>query len=268
MRKEKCIPLIFVLLLVFNCLFPFVILAEATNIGTLYSIPSSTPTIDGYIDPIEWQDAQKKTFILSSYYDQTRTLPVMLYSIYDETDTLYIAVETIVHEFLTAEMMIYFQTNETHPIIDRVTNFEVTWNDGLDAKWLGSQNVSNDMFRMSNSILSDDDYLGTNDFDVNCTTNVNIGKIYWEMVMPLNSGDVNGYDLSLGVGESINMFLSYEDDYLYTQIRSTDLEWDFCVLHIGNPPTNILFNWFAFTLFSLSFVATIIVVIINQRKRK
>ena len=250
------------------CFLPFFVPAKAENVGTLYSMLGETPIVDGFIDSLEWQAAQPQSYTLYDINNQFETREVLLYSMYNASDFLFIAVEINETYLAYNEMMLFFQTNDVQPlIIDLDTWYGVNYSMGQDVKWLGSLNVSNDMYTEDLGITADENHFGINNLDANCT--ITSDKISWEMIFPLNSQDTIGHDVSLEVGDSINFFISFESDAEYLQFRNYDLNWDYGVLQIGlqssssttTPLVNIPITFVLFGLFATSFV------VILQKKK-
>ena len=265
--KEKRIYILILTFIVFNCLFSVLLPVNGEKVGTLYSIPSTTPTIDGYIDPIEWQDAQTLSVELRGYFlgQGAYTKEILMYSIYDETDTFYLAIKISEIEILSNELMIFFQTNETYPLIHDISNYYVNRSAGNDVKWVSLANHTSDMHTIEGGILNDGSNGGSEDFDANCT--YEIGNIDWEIAIPFNSTDTNGYDINVGVGDEINFLLEYEAYSTYAFYNIDYPDWDYCTLHIGSPPASPT-NLFPFIVTLIGLFATSLVVIIKQNKKK
>jgi hypothetical protein len=240
---------------------------DGTQAGTLYSIPSSTPIIDGYIDPTEWEDARPLTVELQGYYlgheDEKKT--IIMYSMYDDSETLYLAIKINEIEILMNDFAIIFQTNKSYQLVESIIDYHVTISDGNDVKWFNLNNASSDLVTNSDGTIYDNTVGGSQDIDVNCT--YEIGNIDWEVAIPFNSTDTNGGDIAITTGDDINFLLQYESYTLYQQFNLAYPDWEYCTLHIGSPQSNP-FNWLPFTITLIGLFATSLVVIIKQNKKK
>ncbi|MHA1124728.1 MAG: hypothetical protein ACTSO7_03395 [Candidatus Heimdallarchaeota archaeon] len=266
--KGKKFFFVLISFIVINSLFSFLIPVngEGTQAGILYSIPSTTPIIDGVIDPVEWQNAQPLTVELQGMYLDKGDIKIdiVMHSLYDDTDTLYLAIKINENLILTNEFIIFFQTNETFPLIQSISYPYVDRSAGNDVKWFSILNSTSDMYTVVDGITTDNSNGGTQDFDAKCTYET--GNINWEVAIPFNSTDTNGFDIDVNVGKNINFFLEYTAFTTYSQFNIEYPNWDYCTLHIGSPPT-VPTNWLPFIITIIGLFATSLIVIINQNKK-
>jgi len=266
-NRKLLVGLVFLIL--FYCSFPFTKTQAAVNVGIVHSIESVKPIIDGVIDPVEWQNAIPIDVTLYYWSDQSIQRDVTLLSMFDDNSTLYLG--AIIPELgqIVQAFYIIFKINVSEPLIyykdfgaytssdfdtkafetssfktsDFTTDDSFQINDvPSEQYYVGSGhdvksfdiifNTTSDQYTIADvpNVIEDTDVGGSNDGICKCTSNSTHTVI--EIAMPFDSGDRIGYDLELDYGESIEFALILYDGDSYSQGRSTDKDYDYCVLKI------------------------------------
>lgn len=181
--------------------------------GLTYKIncyPSEAPKIDGNVNEEEWSGGRKEEIKLM---DPWLVLPGGAYveidvlALYSSDSFLYLGV--IVHKWAgeNCELQIYFHTNTDE---DFLGGFNPT--EGNDAQVIdGYANCSFDCKNIdpnsANNLMNDTILGGTNDTIGRCHFGDNI--IMFELMIPFDSGDYMGGDMSIGIGDTINAYIEY-----------------------------------------------------------
>ena len=266
-----------IFLILFYCFLPFTKTQAPVNVGILHSIESVAPIIDGVIDPIEWQKAIPKDVTLYFWGDQSIQRNLTLLSMFDDDSTLYLG--AIIPELGQdiQNLYIIFRINDSEPLI-YYKDYGAFSSNGYDIKpfetssfkrsdqtitdslqitdvpaeqpFYGSGHDVKNFYPLINATsdeytiadipysIEDTDVGGSNDSICKCTSNSTHTII--EIAMPFDSGDRIGLDPELDYGESIEFVLLLYDGDGYLQGRSTDKDYDYCVIEIEKLPAPVL----------------------------
>ena len=270
MFKNRKLIVGLVFLILFYCSFPFTKTQAAVNVGIVHSIESVKPIIDGVIDPVEWQNAIPIDVILYYWSDQSIQRNLTLLSMFDDNSTLYLAAIIPESGDTTESFSVIFRINVTEPLIyykdfgaytssdfdtkDFATSSFKTsgyttddslqindvpaeqqfYGNGHDVKIIDPIfNTTSDRYTTTTGIVNsprDTDVGGSNDGIAKGSYNSTHTII--EMAFPFDSGDRVGCDIELDYGESIEFSLGMYSGDGYLQGRSTDKDYDYCVLKI------------------------------------
>jgi len=248
-------------LLIFNLSFPSSALTNNENAGTIQSVYSVAPTIDGVLDDSVWSAASKQTFILYDILNQSNTVEIDISSLFSNNDTLYLGLEVEEEWASAGRIFIIFQSNKSDNILVGVDP-EIIWGQGHDAKYIRYNDIIYDGF-MTNDFVIDEDNGGTTDFQGQASGS---GYSYsYELEIPFNSGDTLGFDLNITIDDELKFFLIYYSGADYSQIRPDDAEWDHCTLEFIFPtPSKSLAFVNSFTLLFL-FGLSITVILVKRK---
>lgn len=200
-------------------IFSFILVASYPLIlnssGLTYKInsyPSEKPKIDGSVNKEEWSSGRKETIKL---LDAWVTMPgageleIDVLALYSNDSFLYLGI--IIYKWVTqkCELQIYFHTNTEEEFISGFNPAE-----GNDAQVLnGHTNSSFDCVNIddssSSNLMNDTILGGTQDSFGKCHFGDNI--IMFELMIPFDSGDYMGADMSIGIGDTINTHIRYND---------------------------------------------------------
>ncbi|MHA1126783.1 MAG: hypothetical protein ACTSO7_11375 [Candidatus Heimdallarchaeota archaeon] len=248
-------------------------LVQASEVGTFYSYSEVEPTIDGVLEEDLWKLSRKLDIDLYNLHDQSDNFTISVMSIYSkEYASITFALEIPDSSDDDDYLFLVFKTNTTDDLVkykpdlapvfwhtssnNDIKEYSTNTNIGEDAKSSG-YNIAGQIF--------DPNCGGTN--DVLAAAHQHNGSMYSiEFMTKLDSGDVNGADISLSRYDTVDFFIMYyRDDFskLYTQIRIDDQEWDYCVLKIGKPGLLGPEPWFIVT----SLISTLAVFSNIKRKK-
>ncbi len=243
MNRIKRMILYSILLLSIMSFFPLMVINSKTQAGTIYSIESTAPTIDGVLGSTEWNSAIAQEITLYNMLDQTIKMNISVKSMYCTNEILYFGIT--INDKTTGE--------DELGIIFRVGPEEIMDTSIPDFRFLGGHDLKS--FLTHNNLTvdgyMDDDgygYLdtavgGTNNMFGRCQYTAN-SHISVELSIPFDSSDIAlANDPLITVDDSFELFFTYKNDTsdsLYSQLRVTDDDYDYTNLTIGAPPTSTL----------------------------
>ena len=216
-----------------------VVKATDVKVGTIHSIESVKPTIDGAINTAEWEEAIPLTVTLYDLTDQSNTIDISVYSLFDDSSMLYLGVVIPRDSQILNSFIVLFKTNESEEII----NFELAgpeFGDGHDLKNFDTDDNSTEDFYINDGGMDEDRYSGGTDDGTGKYTNDTI-NCYVEIAIPFYTGDTIGCDLAIDYGDSVDCFFYvYRGSTDFSQIRIDDDEADYCELVIEKLETPML----------------------------
>ncbi|RLI68516.1 MAG: hypothetical protein DRP02_12460 [Candidatus Gerdarchaeota archaeon] len=256
--------------LLLGLFFSSITISAINNVGPLYTCPANPdPIVDGTIDKIvEWKAGVPLTVVLFDLTNQANKIVIEIMSVYGNNYILYWAV-TIPDTAINPKdyFFIVIRTHEVNPIVvDPTPNGKFGAEHDIKFIWLYN-NDTMDAFTSGVAFTWKDDIsnLGTNDCVGKARNNRTHTTI--EMSTPFNSGDANGYDFNTYVNGTIDIFLWYhdEDNHVdYTQIRESDVDWDYIEQKIQCTKTSPISIYAIF----LSLLSTaVFVILVRKRKR-
>lgn len=254
-------------------ILPFYNISAAQKQATIYSLETeAAPTIDGKFTAGEWASADTpKKIVLYDLRDQYKpVLSLYLRSVYyNATQNFFLGFE-IPDDILSEndKLVIAFNTSLT-PLALNAASFGISFDDDHDAKtlWIHN-NAYSDGYTAGIGFRTDDDPVNSGTVEGNGKATHNGTYIIVEMIIPLDSGDAPGHDVSLAVGDEVDIFLVYtdgENETDYSHWRVEDNDYDYNVIHIGPQSTLGIPFWLIFP------VLTSIVItgsIISRRKKR
>ena len=200
-------------MIVFSLLFSSLSIALNTT-GLTYKIncyPSDAPKIDGNIGEEEWSGGRKEVVKL---LDPWLVIPGGAYvelDVFAVHNNSFLYLGIIVHKWVTGtcELQFYFHTNVDEEFIGGFNP-----NAGNDVQVInGHANSSFDCKNIdaasTENLMNDTTLGGTNDTIGRCHFGDNV--IMFELKIPFDSGDYMGGDMSIGIGDTINTYIRYND---------------------------------------------------------
>lgn len=191
--------------------------------GLTYKIncyPSEAPKIDGNVNEEEWSAGRKETIKLFDPWiviPGTGELEMDVLALYCNDSFLYLGI--IIYKWVTenCELQFYFHTNTEEEFISGFNPHE-----GNDAQVInGHTNCSFDCVNIddssSSNLLNDTILGGYQDTTGKCHFGDNI--IMFELKIPFNSEDYMGADIDIGIGDTINTHIRYNDYRLQNDIE-------------------------------------------------
>ncbi|MDH5401006.1 MAG: hypothetical protein OEZ01_17250 [Candidatus Heimdallarchaeota archaeon] len=180
--------------------FPFILLLLPHHVHAV-------PTIDGNIQQDEWKQGLLKRIEL----DNGEILNLTI--IYTSEDILFLA--TLLHNKPGDEIILDPTINHDY--------FGIEFDNNHDEAIMGTSSSpddtlivnydkagASDMFMHGFKAYNDVEYNGNE--DVEGYANAKDGILIWEVKKPLNSGDVNGYDINLKQGDVYKIMVAFWDD--------------------------------------------------------
>ncbi|MHA1442813.1 MAG: hypothetical protein ACTSPK_13280 [Candidatus Heimdallarchaeota archaeon] len=243
---------------------PLQLTQAATNVDTLYSYPEEVPVLDGDFETTIWSSTRKLDIKLYNHQNQDSILYLSIMAVYNvENGSISFGI-TIPDETIANDMfVIVFKTNTTAPLI----YYEDFWRFGAnhDMKiFYPDLNSTDDGISFDGGIggLFDIAEGGINNVQ---GQGIHTGTQYlFEINTPLASGDTAGKDFSLVKKDVIDFFVMYKDGTdIYTQIKTTDAEYEFCTLKVGKKGLLGPEPWFIVA----SLISTLAVISIISRKK-
>ncbi|MHA1244669.1 MAG: hypothetical protein ACTSP7_08885 [Candidatus Heimdallarchaeota archaeon] len=237
---------------------------------TINAFESPAPVIDGIIDVNEWNLGMPVSILLYDLINQSNTLEIEIIALYSSSLKLYLAI--IVPDVVASgddNIAIVFKTNESEPLIKGGGVIPFTFGNHHDIKsYFVTGNLSLDCYTLDVGLnwASDTPVSGINDLTA---AHVETGThVTYEFAFPMDSGDIQGYDTQLAVGNGIEIFSLFIDDdsgTIYSQCRETDADFDYNILVIRpySSPTPIKFGTIIVGFFSIT-----IAILVTTRKRK
>ncbi len=241
-----------------------------TVVGTLYSCPADPiPVIDGVLGVSEWKEGVPLTVKLYNLVAQADTKEIEIMSLYDNDNRIYFGI-TYQDDRINAEDYIFliFQDVEGTDICYAPHSVDGGFNDGHDMKfmWLYN-NLTMDAFTKGPGYNWADDVS-------NGGINHGVGKCHEngthvtvEIRFPMNTGDTAGFDVSLAVNGSVNMFIGYHDEDThvdYYQVREADNNYDLIRLQVSCTATTPV----SIAYIILGLMITLTTSILIKKKRK
>ncbi|HUU76910.1 MAG TPA: hypothetical protein VMX55_01105 [candidate division Zixibacteria bacterium] len=234
--KKKIIYLT-VFLIILN-LYSISMTKSATMVSTINSYPDLAPTIDGKLLLEEWENSEKVTVTIYDVNDETKTIIFDIWSLYDEAEfNFYLGVE-IKSQISGFYFFIVFRTNESASLVDDSTYQELIFNAGHDMKLFSS--FENDTIDgvTTNSYAGKADISVGGSFDSYGRWSKTTTSLLCEMSLPMDTGDTEGCDPNLVVGDSIDIFFVFSEDLLdldnyYSQLKSTTGDYEYCTLKLS-----------------------------------
>ncbi|NHJ05608.1 MAG: hypothetical protein EAX90_12350 [Candidatus Heimdallarchaeota archaeon] len=234
--KNKIIYLSVFLIII--SLYSTSIIKSATMVSTINSYPALAPTIDGKLPTEEWENSEKVAVTLYEINDETDTIILDIWSLYDEAElSFYLGIE-IKSQISDFYFFIVFRTNESASIVDDSTYQELIFNAGHDIKVIDS--FENDTL----DGVTANDYIGRPDtsvggsFDSYGRWSKTTTSLICEMSLPMDTGDIEGGDPNLVVGDSIEVFFVFSEDLwdfenYYSQLKTTTGDYEYCTLKLS-----------------------------------
>ena len=238
--------------------------------GPLYTCPAiPDPSVDGNVDTVvEWKDGIPLDITLFNLANQADELDIEIMSVYGADLIIYYAI-TIPDTAINPEdyFFMVFKTHEVNPIVENATQFG-NFGAENDVKFMWfHNNHSMDAFTKGIGFTWADDVSngGVDNGQGKCQNNGTHTTI--EMAFPFNTGDTSGFDVSLFINGTTELFLWYHDEDShkdFCQIRSTDVDWDFIKQEINCSATTPI--PIAFVFFGL--MVTAIAAVFYRKRRK
>ncbi|MHA1124726.1 MAG: hypothetical protein ACTSO7_03385 [Candidatus Heimdallarchaeota archaeon] len=236
----------------------------------MYSDP---PIIDGHLNDLVWNNATQQIFTLYSIDNQDDKIKAIISLLFSNNDTLYLGIEIVKTWDNLGEMILIFDTNNTHDILLSV-NPNPVFCDGLDAKYFTNLNVNNDSYIDLNELKFDTENGGSEDFECQ-NSGSGVNSFSYELEIPFNSEDTLGYDINTSIDDELKFILLYFTGMdVYSQIREDDNDWDYGTIeyiftHTVTPPptttstSGVFINYYSLLcLFGLS-----ITVFLTKKKK-
>lgn len=208
---------------------------------------AALPTIDGKVSTNEWSSAYLKNIELTN--GQT----LKLYTIYTSTDVYFLA--ELQHSGSSDQIVLNPTDSNGKPIPHDY--FGIEFDNNNDEVIMGTaaspddmmivnydQPGGEDMFSYSYKAYSDVSNGGVN--NVIGAASTKNGMIYWEMMKPLDSGDVFGHDIALHTGDTYKIMVAFWDNKLphsaANDVNVREGNSQFITMTVGTPVSPLLGN--------------------------
>ncbi|NHJ48883.1 MAG: hypothetical protein FK733_13950 [Asgard group archaeon] len=225
-------------------------------------------TVDGVLDPHEWINGTNYKVKLYDILDQTNTKEIWVKSVFYH-DKLFIGITLEDIDPTNDFIAIIFRNNETSPMIIEISGlFWFFYGHDYKGLYIDS-NTAQDAYLNYEGIGYENDTKvgGTN--DLIAMSHINSTFTTCEFEMPLDSGDTNGFDFKLDLGDSIDIIFYYrevESLAVYSQLREDDGDFDYNVLKIIDP--DAFYIDISIGNYIIMISSCVIVIVIIRKKRK
>jgi len=240
------------------------------TVGTLYSCPADPiPVIDGTLGAIEWKEGVPLSVELYNLLDQSEAMDIEIMSLYDNDNRIYFGI-TYLDDRINPEdyFFLIFQDAEGTAICLPPHDDGGSFGDNHDMKmmWLHNNGTIDQFTKGPGYNWADDVSNGGVDNGIG-KCHENGTHVTIEIRFPFNSGDAPGYDVSLAVNASVNMFIGFHDEDKHIdwfQIRENDNDYDLVKLQVSctaTSPVPVIY-------ILLGLMVTSVASILYKKKRK
>lgn len=259
MNKRVSLVVLFSLLFIGSVFSHISTTRGQTSVAMLDSFYSDEEMeIDGVLEEHEYDKNLNTNYTLYDFGDQNNQKEITMYSVYND-EFVYIGMlvdDTPGYK----EFWFILRVNEAITYFYNHTTGFFTL--GNDIKAVSSDNTSVDMFTQT-YFNSDTSNGGVNNSEGKCWTTGN--EYEFEMKFPLDSGDTNGFDVSLEKNDQVEFLLYYVSHDEFSQVKTTDDTEEYGTLFIAPPSPNIPSYSTVLVIVSV-FGVSALLVIKHQRK--
>jgi hypothetical protein len=256
------------LVIIVSINFSSVIYSLAQNqVEVIEVIDYASPVADGWLLPDEWQGIEAHNITLYSRHNRLITMNIEMKVSYNKTEKKIFFGVTIPQEQKGGNnyLALFFHSNTNEPFFTGETAYDLKLGANNDIKevWV-HLNISYDYYSQGVGINKVFDEVHNIEGGYHLTgTNITI-----EMGFPLYSGDIQGHDVKLFPGATIDFFIFYVNDRydldhsIFWQYDRNVNEYDYYTLkiegEIKNEPIFYGLMVLAFGVLIISFISILI----------